>query len=193
MRLVTFGCSLTYGDSLIDNKLAWPYLTAKHLNIHCDNQAQRGISNHKILYNILNYKFNVDDIVVIMWTYVTREMRLQIDGTSELFGPWDKGGIERPWVEFAEPYDYSVKTLINIHHAKLHLNSLNMRHIHFKADNSTELPIAMDKCTFIDNVFDLDVSKVDPVDYGLDNSHPGPKTHQLFSLTVSDLIQEKFL
>jgi len=67
-KIVTFGCSVTYGHGLPDchiapdmpgkspSKLAWPSLVANQANVQLSNQGKCGASNLEILYNILKYK-----------------------------------------------------------------------------------------------------------------------------------------
>lgn len=92
-RLVAFGCSNTYGESLpetvpvkywdsIENnynkskfepsKYAWPNVLSNLLDIECVNLAVPGTSNKHIANLILNTKFESTDIVVIAWTYFSR-------------------------------------------------------------------------------------------------------------------------
>jgi len=84
-RLIAFGCSNTYGEALPDcwdndhstygpnpSKFAWPQLTADALNLECINLGVPGTSNKQICNDVLNTEFEETDIVVIMWTYVTR-------------------------------------------------------------------------------------------------------------------------
>ena len=83
-RLVTFGCSLTYGTALpdcwIDNcksgkfpsKYAWPQLLADKLGVECDNRSYGGLSNKEIHNRILTTDLDENDIVVVLWTYNNR-------------------------------------------------------------------------------------------------------------------------
>jgi len=85
-RLVAFGCSLTQGIGLPDifdvrdpatpllgpSKLAWPNKLAKHLNCSVVNKGHAGASNKQITWNIQNFSFKEDDIVVIQWTHLDR-------------------------------------------------------------------------------------------------------------------------
>lgn len=75
-RLITFGCSLTQGQALEKDveysKLAWPYVLADQLNLQCINMGRNGASIKRIWWNIMNFKFEATDIVVILWTHLDR-------------------------------------------------------------------------------------------------------------------------
>ena len=81
-RLIAFGCSNTYGEALYDifdqeynsctSEYAWPNVLAGKVDKQCVNMGECGASNKKICYNIHNFDFQPDDIVVIMWTYLNR-------------------------------------------------------------------------------------------------------------------------
>lgn len=109
-RLIAFGCSFTYGHGLKDccfdgikhhkidvmhtpSKFAWPQIAADMLDLECVNCSVSGTGNKQILYNIVNFEFKPNDIVVPMWTYFCRHMVLQDSGEPMSLGPWmvDKG------------------------------------------------------------------------------------------------------
>ena len=68
-RLVSFGCSLTYGDELADctnntcgedspSEYAWPNLLAKSLDMECVNLGYMGASNQMILRMLSRYVYD---------------------------------------------------------------------------------------------------------------------------------------
>jgi len=76
-RLITFGCSHTFGQALPDvwnnirsgpSKYAWPQLLADKLNIECVNLGIPGASNKQIWFRIVKIKFEPNDIVIILWS-----------------------------------------------------------------------------------------------------------------------------
>ena len=83
-RLVTFGCSYTYGHGLPDcitdhggagkipSKFAWPHLLAKKLDKELYNAGIPGASNKLIMDTVINFPFKLTDTVVILWTYLSR-------------------------------------------------------------------------------------------------------------------------
>ena len=72
-RLVTFGCSLTYGQALDDrHKESWPAQLGKLLNLPFINQGRAGASAKRIWWEILHFPFRHDDLVCIGWTHKDR-------------------------------------------------------------------------------------------------------------------------
>ena len=88
-KLLAFGCSHTYGESLPDclpndpmpppSQFAWPNLLAKKLDRECVNLSRSGSSNKQIHYNLVNTNFDKDDIVVVLWTHHVRTCFMQDD------------------------------------------------------------------------------------------------------------------
>tara|TARA_B100000029_G_scaffold405076_1_gene405253 strand:- start:288 stop:986 length:699 start_codon:yes stop_codon:yes gene_type:complete len=91
-RIITFGCSNTYGESLPDvvgdldrgqtSKYSWPSVLGNLLNVPVINKAKGGASNKHIWHIILENKnfFSRDDTVIILWTYFNRYCFFQDDG-----------------------------------------------------------------------------------------------------------------
>ena len=83
-RLVTFGCSHTFGLGLSDcpddpnivkkaSQYAWPNLLAKKLNRECVNKSRPGSSNKKIWYSFVKFEdLRSSDIVIILWSHLPR-------------------------------------------------------------------------------------------------------------------------
>jgi hypothetical protein len=69
-RLVTFGCSFTYGQGLPDcptgveapSQYSWPYLLSSQLDRQLVNRGIPGASNLQILNEILNFEFEETDL-----------------------------------------------------------------------------------------------------------------------------------
>ena len=96
-RLLAFGCSHTYGESLPDclttksldapmpppSQFAWPNLLAKKLDMECVNLGSCGASNKQIHYNIVNTNFEKDNVVFVLWTHHSRSCFLQDEPIDE--------------------------------------------------------------------------------------------------------------
>lgn len=86
MRLVAFGCSYTRGTALDDvwdfekkcsifpqpSKYAWPQLIANEIGIECLNLGKGGLSNKAIWHNVVNFKFEPSDLIIIHWSFFDR-------------------------------------------------------------------------------------------------------------------------
>ena len=72
-RLVAFGCSLAHGMGLpIPDKQVWGGLLSNYLNREFVNQGIPGASNKQILHAIMNFEFQPDDLVFVLWTMIDR-------------------------------------------------------------------------------------------------------------------------
>ena len=85
-KLVTFGCSFTYGHGLADcmaedgsngptaSEQAWPSVLGKLTGMKVDNASEPGSSNLMITKAIVDYsKYTKDTVVVVMWSNNDRE------------------------------------------------------------------------------------------------------------------------
>ena len=85
-KLVTFGCSFTYGHGLADcmaedgsngptaSEQAWPSVLGKLTGMKVDNVSEPGSSNLMITKAIVDYsKYTKDTVVVVMWSNNDRE------------------------------------------------------------------------------------------------------------------------
>lgn len=86
-KLYAFGCSLTYGQGLVDcwdpiskspgtmpSKFAWPQILADKLQYKCVNLSRYGSGNKEICFNILRELPNMskDDLIFIQWSFSDR-------------------------------------------------------------------------------------------------------------------------
>ena len=201
-RLVTFGCSITYGHGLSDcitnnqepgdvpSEFSWPAVLSQSLDLELVNQGECGASNHKILCNILQYNFKPDDIVVIMWTFPDRDL---IYGKKNFFtgkqavssiGIWVDDELATNWKATHSAEDNSTKTWFHLHHSYLHLKLLNLKSYNFIVDYDM---IKRYKPKFINvPLHNIKVSKLN-VDFALDNMHPGPQTHKNIAEKIKDI------
>jgi hypothetical protein len=127
-RLITFGCSHTFGQALPDlwnhknnktmtdsennknwnrdtsspSKYAWPQLLADKLNFECINCAKIGASNKEIWNIILNTKLYKTDVIVILWT--VHYGRYAIVTKEELANLNVSGGSKHPYKKECDIY-----------------------------------------------------------------------------------------
>ena len=96
-KLVTFGCSFTYGHGLSDciaadgsngpiaSEQAWPSLLGKLTGMEVDNASKPGSGNLMITKAIVDYsKYTKDTVVVIMWSNNDRETIYDNEGKEKL-------------------------------------------------------------------------------------------------------------
>ena len=195
-RLITFGCSFTYGLGLPDcidtgtewsspSNFAWPNLLANKLNYQLKNESYPGSSNLEILYRILNFKFEQDDVVVIMWTVPPRDMYFQPFGKLyRRLGIWMRDRFAKKWILSINDQDYTQRTWIYIHHADLYLKNLKVKYLHCPAYSYDDKPDYLN----IENFYHNSIVEIDKA---LDNAHPGIASHEQISKKIFNYIYEQ--
>lgn len=147
MRLVSFGCSLTYGAGLEDcfippdrpgihpSKKSWPSLIAQELDIECVNQSRIGSSNKEIWHNIISFDFKDHDLVFIMWTYPDRTCILHPKkDKSEQIGIWSEDK-KIFYKDFYSEYDAETMSKLFVSHANYFLENKNIKVFNLVVDN----------------------------------------------------------
>lgn len=72
-RLITHGCSFTYGEELADPALSsWPRLVANHFDLELLNLAKPAYSNDLMIGDLVNLELGSSDLVVVGWTSLMR-------------------------------------------------------------------------------------------------------------------------
>jgi hypothetical protein len=197
-RLITFGDSFTYGHGLSDchvypnlagdvpSKLSWPSLLANKLGLAVINKSQPGHSNIEILRDILNFEdIQPSDIIAVGWTFVVRDCIFKKDlmgiDTSFKISPWhnDKELIKH-WLSVHNDYDLAVRAGLYMHYASCYLKTKQIKQYHF--------------CThqeFLDVMPEFTLVPENFIDKALDNSHPGPLSHQQAAKNLFEIINEE--
>ena len=154
-RLISFGCSNTQGYALPDikknfsktpSKYAWSNVIAQHYGLEHDNQAIAGASNRLILTKILNYEYKPNDIVFILWSHTDRTTKFISPIERQHIGPWTPfkpnkkdpkiRRVAKAWFQYLHTdYNSVLDTSQCMHHAKLYLDSLNVKSLHMMHTN----------------------------------------------------------
>lgn len=198
MRLVTFGCSITYGQALEDtnwavyrgvtppSKLAWPAKLADILNVEVVNTAIPGAGNYLIAHQIINYKPKDNDIVVVMWSFKDRYNIITEVGNDDYnthfhktIGPWTKDTRSEAYYKYIyDEDDALIRSNHLINYSQLYLDTLNIKHLHTMPHDEK-----------YSNVVNLGINKLRVIDLADDNSHPGPKSHLAIAEKIYDYIK----
>ncbi len=194
-RLITFGCSYTFGNGLPDcdkntpSKLAWPSVLGKHMNKDVVNVSVGGASNFEILYNILNFNFQEQDTVVIMWTHYHRDTFFKklffSKGPINRLGSWSGGSLSNKWIENMNDKTFIIKTWTYMHHADLYLKTKKVKYIHFPA-RYEELSIYKQEF-IIDNLYTNGLKTVDHCKDG----HPGIESNKQTAEIIYKILNEQ--
>ena len=114
-RLVTFGCSLTQGQDLEEgveySRLAWPFLLGQKLNLAVTNCGKNGSSVKRIWWDIMNFDFHSNDVVVILWTHINRWCIIKGDDPFDRKGPLPANDWDLPREGFSYPASSKVDNI----------------------------------------------------------------------------------
>ena len=195
-RLITFGDSFTYGhwldkDNQYPSAQAWPKLLGNMLNVDVINKSIPGYSNIQILRDILNFEdFQPSDMIIVGWTYALRDYifrknLLGID-TSIQVSPWHKDSkFIKKWIDIHSDLDLSIRAGLYMHHAECFLKIKNIKQLHFCAYWGVFQTVP--KFTVTPENF-INKSILPRIDKALDNSHPGPLSHQQAAEKLYEII-----
>jgi len=206
-RLIAFGCSNTYGEHLPDNhslpynthpsKYAWPSVLAKKLGRESVNMGEGGASNKKICFNIHNFNFEEEDLVVILWTYHNRSCILHEDperivrlihtDISQKHSPLPLGVPQKVtklyYKLFENEYDSWYDQYCRVNLAKNYLDSLNIKNNSFLTSDyqQTNLKEPRWNTVYLET---LDMPSLCLADRALDDLHPGIKSHEAIAAKI---------
>ncbi len=182
-RLIVFGCSSTYGQGLEDcptgeeppSKLAWPYIVAEKLKLECVNTSTCGAPNKKILLQILEFPFQKDDRVIVLWSFHHRGYIFQNSKKAEIMSI-NKESSKDFYMLHTE-YDMCVDMSLYMDHAEKYLDSQSIKNSHFYFDLTMYSHVSSKK-----NIINVNAKYVSypdlQVDRAMDKIHIGPKSHQ---------------
>ena len=203
-RIVSFGCSHTYGhgldDCLIDLKYpgphpsqyAWPSLIEKSLNLEVVNKGEPGASNLQILYNILNFEFKNTDIVIVLWSYFGRDCIFNETNNLTKILPSGKTlssvYLKNLFYKIHTPFDLMTKTLLHMHHAENYFRASKIRYLGFCVED-TYIKFNVPSYLKINNFYDISYQEtVNSYERAKDNVHPGVEAQQNISKKIMEFL-----
>ena len=165
-RLVTFGCSLTYGEGLKDcwvpvnnimregpepSNYVWPKLVGDRLNLKLLNRGKSGASNKFIWHQMLQTNLNQEDTVVFLWTFHNRtcffehsdkHLRIMFQDIDNKEQSAERRQAAKFYFKHIyQEYDSVIEMWNKINYSKLHLDKLNIKNHHFILDKNLEWPV----------------------------------------------------
>jgi hypothetical protein len=216
-RLVVFGCSYTYGTGLPDcgsmtpslenlifntlspSKLGWASLLGQKLGIEVVNIGEPGGSNTEILYNILGFKYQPGDIVIVMWSNYRRDLIFTKNYISKHSDKWfavwrsrfnkklaafSKVKENSLWIKYMNEHDYCVKTKMYMHHADLFFKNIGIKYLHYPSIPQELNDVKIDFLP-IDNICNDGLFWIDKTPDG----HPGIESNRLVADNIFKLLQ----
>ncbi len=199
--LFAFGCSNTYGEALPDcwdhnkkragdvpSKFAWPQILGDKLELNTINLSKPGISNKEIAKNIFDnlHTFNKDDVIIVLWSYVSRWCLFRDDGTIDHLAYWVKTETAQDWQKrFYFKSDRNFENRILIDYVYLLLKNNGLKVYFLIPDKETFDLIKFENAVFLNTTFDSIKSKYPK---GLDNNHVGTEGNAVFADLVHNEI-----
>jgi hypothetical protein len=197
-RLVTFGCSFTYGQGLPDcptgveapSQYSWPCLLSTQLDRQLVNRGIPGASNLQILNEILNFEFEETDLVIVMWSLIDRDTiffkRVFSKGNLLIkVGVWTKNIIAKRYLKQLDIHDQKLKSWFYIHHADLYFKNKKVEYMHYPAVVG-ELTDCKPNFIKVDNMHQDGVSWIDTT---ADN-HPGIESNKETAKRICKILNE---
>jgi hypothetical protein len=207
-RLVAFGCSFTFGHGLPDcydkennrhpgkypSKYSWANTYANNLGVPCLNKSRCGSSITRIAWDVYNFKFNTNDIAVIMWTLPNRTGYITDD---KVVNEFEWFNIEDKKNNFYfKNIDSEIFNLFNyvnaINGIEKHLNRKKIRYLNLEFENSLNLfkknnMLELHRNLNFDN-HDVFLADVPPehFDLAIDGRHPGHKSHNWYAKMLTE-------
>lgn len=200
-RLITFGCSLTFGHGLPDcfvppkdpgsqpSKLGWPSIIAKCIDRDCVNISSPGASNKKIWYDIINFNYQKDDIVFILWSYIERSTIIHNNNKMTFVGTWVPDH-KNYYKELYDQNDATIMSSLFVNHANMYLRQENITTYNM-IPGTRELPILE-----LNNLITkhIPIYLTDLRDYyplALDKRHPGTEFQIAYAKKILDFLNIK--
>lgn len=228
-RLVAFGCSVTAGqglpdvintmenspdsDPIIRSNLAWPSILSKKLGIDCINNGIPGKGHKFVRWQIQNFNFKKNDIVVVCWPSSKRHCIICKNQTSfnsiadtvwpyfRNIGPWNANdshpntirrlsAIREAYYKYIHyRFDSDVEFFTAIHYTKLYLDSIGISNFHTVSTQQKIIDgvLKWNNVELINDVIITETGK--PL--ALDNLHPGEEAHAMLADALYTHIKNK--
>lgn len=224
MRIISFGPSEMFGHGLEDcftppnspghnpSKFAYPSLVANQLNFECINLSSPGCGSLDILLKILNFNFDLTDIVLVQWPSLGTATLISEDNNCINMQPWmaedslkilkhtvgadliryqtDKSklsineqlAVARDFYKIHSNRHLSITNCLYMDYAALYLDSKNLKKV-FGGGESWNFEYSP-----VTDHRDMK-NHSDFLDVALDGEHPGPQWHQQIADEIVSILQ----
>lgn len=197
-RLIAFGCSHTFGQALPDcfippsypgeepSRLAWPQVLAHKCGLTCVNMAVPGASNKSIWYRMLNFQYQPDDIVFVLWASVDRSCLIIDNESTQEIGPWltDNKLYRMYYKHFHNEFDSLMTTKLYVNHINNYIKN-KIYNLCWVSSMNTIFELGGNTVNFLP-VYFCDYTNIFP--RALDNGHPGVEAHDRLAEEICRLI-----
>ena len=189
-RLVTFGCSLTYGQALDDrHKESWPAQLGQLMNLPVANHGVPGASTKHIWWNAVNFEFDPNDCLVFLWTHRDRWCMIKTHQIDPL-NHWETDHNEKSkiWYKhFHDDFDMSTMYFALVNHANFYLQSKVKKIYNLVATENDQHMPNFNRIKFLQSM----ISEIrEKYPKASDDWHPGPKAMKEYAKQIYTEIQK---
>jgi len=204
MRLITIGCSHTYGQALPDcavydplikkwhggdapSKFAFPQLIADKLGCELHNLSQPGASNRYIWWRSINFDFYNNDIVILVWTFPNRHALITPHHIEHL-GCWPSTdrtnkNYQKYVAKTDSELDLNISSYLYMDHTIRHLQGRVSKILNYRIEHELFNDIPNWCCiNFIDSL--NGIVREHEQDYAVDNIHYGVESNKKFAIKM---------
>tara|TARA_B110000977_G_scaffold49855_1_gene67749 strand:- start:2345 stop:2953 length:609 start_codon:yes stop_codon:yes gene_type:complete len=190
-RLITLGCSHTYCEGVSNTSSeSWPSILSNKLDKKLINLGSPGSSNRAIQHNVINFTFELDDTVIILWTYPDRyHFFLDKEKDTGLINIWGKGRSEAWFRDFHTDYNekFDNKTIVN--QVNLFLKSKRVNVVNLLVSSEFNYYFDITNLNTINSTlvtYDIDFTKdyLEKYPRGIDNWHMGVEGNYNYAMSI---------
>jgi hypothetical protein len=166
------------------SKMCWPEIVAKELKRECVNMSVPGAGNKRIWYNISNFKFKPDDLVLILWSFPNRYTVINSKTDIKNLHHNNDDVLSNAYFQnLYEIYDSKIMSTLFVDHANRILKEKKVtfyqmavkKRYWYMFGNNSHLPITMDAYETL-------------YTRALDNDHAGINGHRAFAVDLLKLL-----
>lgn len=193
-RLITFGCSHTFGEGLQNpQEESWPFKLSKLFNLDLINLSEGGASNRLLQHKIFNFNFDSDDLVIILWTYADRYHFLTSQkDTSPLINAWSKHELAEKWYKyFHNEYNQKFDNQTIVNQVNLFLKEKNLKTYNMLVSNQYSYFYQKTNLSKLDINFENDYLL--KYERSSDGWHMGSEGHEILARDIYKRITKKSL
>lgn len=216
MRIICFGCSLTYGEGITEfdyyphlkpSNYSWPSILERDfLNNSTEviNESWPGASNKVILYKLMNFDFKDGDIACIQYTYPGRDSlffnEIKQKSDQNYFHVINPSAAITPtslsikYYEIYDNYNLLINDLIYINSAYEFLQNNKLKSI-CKFASKVKVQMGFKDCKFKTN-YQYDLDDNEETFFNISNrvkiENRFGHDEQHFSIDVNRLIAEEY-
>lgn len=190
-RLIVFGPSSSYGIGLTNkDEQVFGGVLSQKLNRKFINKSIPGASNKLICFNVLNFDYQKDDIVLILWAFNDRYSIIKSNTDFINIMPSDDNEKSLNYYKFIhEDFDHTFMSNVYINHSINYLNNKKIKVFSFfHGKHQKEV---LDTKESLIPIYYSDIEK--KYDRALDGIHLGVEGNKVLGETLFRYLNQYFI